>query len=185
MCCLFFAVYMTVFFFMMDISDRFLWNLAGFFGDINAWAFLEYLILLHPRYDALAEIIMHLFAFWWSQATFLELDMRAVWPLSIWYWMDMDLNFSSLDGLELANLLAADYLISFWFIIHLWDFISMLVLLWFFCFWSPDSVDLTWYNQEWWNKSAKIKLNCCMVFDFFSAEKFLVNIMIFMRIFCM
>ena len=26
--------------------------------------------------------------------------------------------------------------------------------------------------QEWWNKSAKIRLNCCMVLDFFSAEKF-------------
>ena len=41
-----------------------------------------------------------------------------------------------------------------------------------FCFWSPDTVDLTWYNQEWWNKSAKIRLNCCMDFDFFSAKKF-------------
>ena len=68
---------------------------------------------------------------------------------------------------------------------HLWDFISMLVLLCFFCLWSPDPVDLTWFNQEWWYKSATIRLNFYMVFSFFSAEKFFGEHYDLMMIYCM
>ena len=39
-----------------------IWQNAGTFGEINAWAFMDYLIMLYPWYDALADINMHLFA---------------------------------------------------------------------------------------------------------------------------
>ena len=52
------------------------------------------------RYDAMADINMHFLAFGDLKQQYLELDLRAGWPLiygTEWFW---NFYFSSLDGLE-------------------------------------------------------------------------------------
>ena len=140
-----------------------IWQIAGTFGEINAWAFMDYLIMLYPWYDALADINMHLFA-----CLVISSNIISTWLAG---WLASSFLVLNGYGYVFLHWMAWNWP-YFLLIIHLWDFINMLDLLWFFFFWSPYTVELTWFNQEWWNKSATIRLNYCMDFEYFSAEKF-------------
>ena len=175
MCCLFFAVCRTV-------SLSWWWQLAFCSSDrlLVFWRFkclgiFGSMILLYPWYDSLADINMHLFA-----CLVISSNIIRAWLVSC-----LASSFLVLNGYGYVFLhwMAWNWP-YFLLIIHLWDFISMLDLLWFFFFSSPDTVDLTWFNQEWWNKSSTIRLNYCMDFEYFSAEKFWWTLWS-LRIYCM
>ena len=85
--------------------------------------------------------------------------MRAVWPFFIWCWIGYELY--SLDGLEMTNLLVADFLLSLWIIIHFLRLhqlagFSLVIFLVITLIHSWSDLN----DQEWWKKSAKIRLNC-------------------------
>ena len=83
--------------------------------------------------------------------------------------------FSSLDDLEMTFFIAAVFLSAFRLF---WDLFSMLVMLWFFFATDHIFFDLTWFNQEWWYKSAMIRLSLFHVLLILSVSKDLVNFMI-------
>ena len=167
-------------------SDRFLWFLCWiFFGDTNAWAMLDYFDLVLPLIWCLD---------WYYYASFLHFgDSKQItksWTCGLfglnffysvlkWIW--------TLHHLMAWNwpLLANDFLISF--LIYLTFFRLLQPASFALVIFSCDHLRHSWSDlnfQEWWNKSAKIRLNCCMVLDFFSAEKFWWTLCS-LRIYCM
>ena len=114
---------------------------------------------------------------WWSQATIFRAWL-ADWSASyIWYWMVLEFLCYIFGWSWIGQFLAAVLFLS------AYDFSETSPACLFcsdiFAFDHLSHFDLTWFIQEWWYKSTKIRLS--FLHDFllsFLLESILVNIMI-------
>ena len=154
------CIFLDVVICLLFLSDKFIWILCWLF-------FWRYYCLGNSglfdsapplRHDALAENIMHIFSFfWWFQATYLRAwqagCLASFYMVLKWIWT---LFFGWSRN---------DQFISRWFFAQLMNYQSFMRLLQPACFALVILLVITmihsWSNlrdQEWWKKSAKIRL---------------------------
>ena len=94
------------------LHDRFVWLLCwNFFGDISVWNSGLFDSVPPLRHDALADILCFFCITLVTSSNIFKSLISRLFGLSF-YGVGMDMNTISLDGLEMANLLAPDFLLS-------------------------------------------------------------------------